>query len=112
MGYAARVMRGVIIDHARARRAEKRGGQFHLTSLQTTALNIVVNVQDLSRISDALDALARAEPQLAEIVDLKYFCGFSFAEIAAMQQASERTIQRRWDKARLYLHHALDRSPL
>jgi len=44
---------------------------------------------------------------LAEIVDLKFFCGFSFAEIAAMRGVSERTIQRNWEKGRLYLHHAI-----
>ena len=47
------------------------------------------------------------EPELAEIVDLKFFCGFSFAEIAAMRGVSERTIQRNWEKGRLYLHHAI-----
>ena len=45
---------------------------------------------------------------LAEIIDLKFFCGFSFAEIAAMRNVSERTIQRSWEKGRLYLHHAID----
>jgi len=107
MGYAARVMRGLIIDHARSRRAEKRGGQFHLTALETDVLDQVVDARELSRIGDALDALACSEPLLAEIVDLKFFCGFSFAEIAAMQQASERTVQRRWEKARIFLHSAL-----
>ena len=58
-------------------------------------------------ISDALDELAEVEPGLAEIVDLKFFCGFSFAEIAAMRGVSERTIQRSWEKGRLYLHHAI-----
>ena len=58
-------------------------------------------------ISDALDELAEVEPALAEIVDLKFFCGFSFAEIAAMRGVSERTIQRSWEKGRLYLHHAI-----
>ena len=52
-----------------------------------------------SCISDALDELAAVEPGLAEIVDLKFFCGFSFAEIAAMRDVSERTIQRGWEKA-------------
>jgi DNA-directed RNA polymerase specialized sigma24 family protein len=60
-------------------------------------------------ISDALDELAEVEPDLAEIIDLKFFCGFSFAEIAAMRGVSERTIQRNWEKGRLYLHHAIGR---
>jgi RNA polymerase sigma factor (TIGR02999 family) len=106
MGYAARVMRGLIIDHARNRRAQKRGGQFHITSLGTEAEN-AVDDRELLRISEALDELAKADPPLAEIVDLKFFCGFTFAEIAAMKDVSERTAQRQWEKARIYLHQKL-----
>jgi DNA-directed RNA polymerase specialized sigma24 family protein len=51
------------------------------------------------------------DPPLAEIVDLKFFCGFSFAEIAAMHGVSERTVQRRWEKARIYLYRAIRQSP-
>jgi DNA-directed RNA polymerase specialized sigma24 family protein len=52
------------------------------------------------------------EPELAEVVDLKFFCGFSFAEIAAMRGSSERTIQRQWDKARIYLRESLKRESI
>jgi RNA polymerase sigma factor (TIGR02999 family) len=106
MGYAARVMRGLIIDHARNHQAQKRGGQFEITSLGAE-LEHPVNDRKLVRISDALDELAKAEPTLAEIVDLKFFCGFSFAEIAAMRDVCERTIQRQWEKARIYLHRSI-----
>ena len=107
MGYAARVMRGLIIDHARERHAQKRGGLFEITSLDTQAMDNAVDHRELARISETLDELGQVEPALAEIVDLKFFCGFSFAEIAAMRNVSERTVQRNWDKARLYLHHKL-----
>lgn len=107
MGYAARVMRGLIIDHARERRAQKRGGLFEITSLDTDAANNAVDHRQLLQISEALDELAKAEPALAEIVDLKFFCGFSFAEIAAMRDVSERTVQRNWEKARIYLHRKI-----
>ena len=50
-------------------------------------------------------------PDLSEVIDLKFFCGFSFAEIAAMRGVSERTIQRHWEKGRLYLHQALASAP-
>ena len=106
MGYAARVMRGLIIDHARNRQAQKRGGQFEITSLETGIEN-GLDESKLDEISQALDELAKAEPALAEIVDLKFFCGFSFAEIAAVRDVSERTIQRQWEKARIYLHRTL-----
>ncbi len=104
--YAARAMRGVIVDHARARRALKRGGAFHLTRCDAPGVG-ERPAEDLSGISDALDALAASDPRLAELVDLKFFCGFSLREIAAMRQVSERTAQRDWNKARLYLHRFL-----
>lgn len=107
MGYAARVMRGLIIDHARSRSAIKRGGQFEITSLGTEVVENAANAKELSSISDALDELAKVEPELSELIDLKFFCGFSFAEIAALQNLSERTVQRKWEKARIYLHRSL-----
>jgi len=107
MGYAARVMRGLIIDHARNRQAQKRGGLFEITSLTTDVLENPVDYLELERIGEALDQLGKAEPSLAEIVDLKFFCGFSFSEIAAMRAVSERTVQRNWEKARIYLHRNL-----
>lgn len=106
--YAARAMRGLIIDYVRERRAVKRGGEFHLTQLDTgIAESVAQDSGDLTQLGDALDELARADPSLAELVELKFFCGFTFAEIAAMRGASERTVQRDWAKARLYLHDAL-----
>jgi RNA polymerase sigma factor (TIGR02999 family) len=107
MGYAARVMRGLIIDHARDRHAQKRGGQFELTSLSTDVVDSRVDDRELTQIGEALNGLAETDPALALIVDLRFFCGFSFAEIAAMQAVSERTVQRKWEKARIYLHRVL-----
>jgi RNA polymerase sigma factor (TIGR02999 family) len=104
MGYAARVMRGLIIDHARSKHAVKRGGQFEITSLATEVAENLADERELTLVSEALDKLAKIEPSLAEVVDLKFFCGFSFAEIAAMRGVSERTVQRQWEKARIYLH--------
>jgi RNA polymerase sigma factor (TIGR02999 family) len=103
IGYAARVMRGLIIDHARNRSATKRGGELEITSLEADVVENPVGAKELSLIGDVLDQLAKVEPDLAEVVDLKFFCGFTFAEISAMQKLSERTVQRRWEKARLYL---------
>ena len=107
MGYASRVMRGLIIDHARSRSAIKRGSEFEITSLEIDVAHNPPNTGELSSISDALDQLAKIEPELAELVDLKFFCGMSFAEIAALHKLSERTVQRRWDKARIYLRQTL-----
>jgi RNA polymerase sigma factor (TIGR02999 family) len=110
MRYAARAMRGLVVDHVRSQRAHKRGGEFHITSLGTENHGGPVNDREIARISDALDELAQIDPDLAHLVDLKYFCGFSFDEIAAMQNISKRTVQRQWEKARIYLHDSLKAS--
>jgi RNA polymerase sigma factor (TIGR02999 family) len=106
MGYASRVMRGLIIDQARNNRAQKRGGQFHITS-SGIEMEKPADSTDLALIGEALDELAKAEPALVEIVDMKFFCGFTFEEIAALKNISERTAQRQWEKARIYLHRTI-----
>jgi len=111
LAYAARAMRGVVIDHVRERQAQKRGGHLHITALDTATAESVAGQVDLLPINDALEELERIEPALAQIVDLKFFCGFSFVEIAALQNVSERTVSRQWEKARTLLHRALRASP-
>jgi RNA polymerase sigma factor (TIGR02999 family) len=106
MAYAARAMRGLIIDYARERRALKRGGAFEFTTLSTDGAEQVAEAEGLQSVSDALEDLARIDRTLAEVVDLKFFCGLSFAEIASLRGVSERTVQRDWEKARL-LHRTL-----
>jgi RNA polymerase sigma factor (TIGR02999 family) len=105
MGYAARVMRGLIIDFVRERRALKRGAAYHITQLPVEIAP--EQGPELTRLSDALDELAAREPRLAEVVDLRYFCGFSFEDIAAQRGTSVRTVQRDWEKARMILFTGL-----
>lgn len=111
LGYASRAMRGLVIDYARRRGAAKRGGEFHLLSLEDEenppAAESTLNAADLEELSEALDQLARVDHDLAELVDLHFFCGLSFVEIAALRNVSDRTVQRDWKKARLILHRAL-----
>jgi RNA polymerase sigma factor (TIGR02999 family) len=107
MGYAARAMRGVIIDHVRGRQALKRGGEFVFTPLDDTLADPAAGPPDLERVGAALDELAALEPRLAEVVELRFFCGFSFEEIAGMWKVSDRTVQRDWAKARIFLHGKL-----
>lgn len=107
MAYAARAMRSLVIDHVRRRQAEKRGGGLEFTELDTSIAEQASDAAPLESISDSLEALAQVEAPLAELVDLKFFCGLTFAEIAALRGVSERTVQRDWEKARLWLHHAL-----
>src|SRR5258708_24696571 len=93
IGYADRVMRGLIIDLVRERRALKRGAAFHITELPAEIMGPKIDEGALARLSEALDELAIHEPRLAEIVDLKYFCGYTFEDIAAQCDMSKRTIQ-------------------
>jgi RNA polymerase sigma factor (TIGR02999 family) len=111
MAYAARVMRGLIIDHARERQALKRGGGFEITSLGTDVAESVADYDQLSTIGAAIDSLASADASLAEVVDLRFFCGFSIPEIATLSGISERTVHRRWEKARIYLRQYLRPEP-
>jgi RNA polymerase sigma factor (TIGR02999 family) len=108
LGYASRAMRGLIIDYARRRQALKRGGAFELTSLPTEVPDDPGDLAQLEQLSDAVERLAAVESRLAQVVDLKYFCGFSLRDIAAIWGVSERTVQRDWEKARLFLHQCLD----
>jgi RNA polymerase sigma factor (TIGR02999 family) len=107
IGYAARVMRGLIIDFVRDRRALKRGGDFHITQLPTQLPDSGQDDGDLSRLSEVLDELAVRDAKLAELVDLKYFCGYTFDEIAAQRGTSTRTVKREWEKVRALLFHQL-----
>ena len=107
MGYAAKVMRHLVVDHARQRGAQKRGGAFHITTLDEDSAAAIADDAEIVRVGAALDELTSVDPELADIVDLKFFCGFSFPEIAQMRGISERTVQRRWEKARMYLRHKI-----
>ena len=107
LAYASRAMRGLIIDYVRSRQALKRGAAFEITSLPTEVPEQAADAEGLQRLSDAIEHLATLEPRLAQVVDLKYFSGFSFTDIASMWGVSDRTVQRDWEKARLLLHRAL-----
>ena len=108
--YAARVMRGLIIDGLRSRQARKRGSAFEMTSIDGKDVGDggpASEAEEMERLGQALDELANLEPEIAHVVDLKFFCGFTFGEIAELRGVSERTVQRHWDKARIYLRHAM-----
>jgi RNA polymerase sigma factor (TIGR02999 family) len=112
IAYAARSMRGIIIDRFRNRRTQKRGGLLDITSLPTELPHVPEDAQSLEveELTDALQSLAAIDERLAECVDLKFFCGLSFGEIAELRGVSERTVQRDWDKARLLLSRLIKES--
>jgi len=107
LGYAARVMRGLIIDFVRERRAVKRGSEFHITQLPTEVAEAIPEERELEQLSEAIDALASQDARLAQVVDLKYFCGYSIEEIAALRGVSARTVLRDWEKARTVLYQQM-----
>jgi RNA polymerase sigma factor (TIGR02999 family) len=107
VSYVARVMRSIVIDHIRERSSLKRGGEFDFTQFDTLAdLRAMGNAEVLS-VNDELQQLAKIDPTLSELVELKFFVGLTFAEIGALRQVSERTVQRDWDKARMLLFSSL-----
>jgi RNA polymerase sigma factor (TIGR02999 family) len=102
--YASRVMRSVIIDAVRERQAERRGGDLERMTLDTQLLDkLPAGEEELLRVDEALEALAQAEPRLAKVVEMRYFGGYTEAEIADALDVNERTVRRDWDKARLLL---------
>lgn len=109
LAYASRAMRGLVIDYARRRRARKRGRQLEITLVgdELPSDDAMRTTAELEQIGDALDELATIDPALAELVDLHFFCGFPFTEIAALRGVSERTVQRDWRKARVLLHRTM-----
>jgi RNA polymerase sigma factor (TIGR02999 family) len=107
LAYAARAMRGLMLDYARRRQAKKRGGEFHITSSGVDAAANDVRPDELEQLDGALNTLATVDPSLAQVVDLHFFGGFSLNEIASLRGVSERTVQRSWRKARLLLHRVL-----
>lgn len=106
--YAARVMRSVIVDFARARLAERRGGEaVHVVLDTDLGDRLAAPETDVLRVHEALEVLAKADDKLAQIVELRYFAGLKEAEIAELLGQSERTVRRQWDKAKLLLTAAL-----
>jgi RNA polymerase sigma factor (TIGR02999 family) len=106
LAYASRAMRGLVIDYARRRQAMKRDRQLEITLTEAGSASEPA-AEELILLDEALVDLAKVDPELAGMVDLHFFCGFSFSEIAAMRGVSERTAQREWRKARMLLHNVL-----
>jgi len=106
--YASRVMRSVIIDSVRERQAERRGGDLLELTLNTEMVaNLPSGEEELLNIHEALSSLEVSEPRLAKVVEMRYFGGYSEAEIAETLELTERTVRRDWNKARLLLRAML-----
>jgi RNA polymerase sigma factor (TIGR02999 family) len=102
--YAASAMRSVVVDYARQRLAQKRGGDLHRVAELPEDLEGGVRLdEETLGLDEALTRLAGVDPRLAQVVELRYFTGLSELEIATLLKCSERSIRRDWQKARLYL---------
>lgn len=112
-GIAARTMRQILVDHARAESAQKRGsGAIHTTLSAADSLpDPAMAAEDMLVLDDALAALERASERAAEIVHLRYFGGMTDAEIAALLGIDESTVRRDWSKARGWLHRRMSATP-
>lgn len=100
---AAKAMRQILVDHVRARSADKRGGQWVQTQLTDRLAVTDGDRVDLLALDEALTRLQARDGELAEIVEAYFFAGFTFEEIADIRQTGERTIRRQWEVARLFL---------
>ena len=102
--YAASAMRSVIVDYARQRLAQKRGGNLHrVTELPENIEGGLSLDEDMLGLDTALNRLSSVDPRLTQVVELRYFAGLSELEIAALLQRSERSVRRDWQKARMFL---------
>jgi RNA polymerase sigma factor (TIGR02999 family) len=106
---AARVMRQIVIDHARARAALRRGGDVHVATLDTTALQAAADDrnEEVLALDAALDRLARVDPALGALVEMRFYAGLELAEISTVQQRSERSLKRDWRRARAFLQREI-----
>jgi RNA polymerase sigma factor (TIGR02999 family) len=107
-GYAASVMRSIIVDEIRQRRAERRGGSAVHVELDTgVGDGLAADDEQVLRVHEALDALSALDGRLGKVVEMRYFAGLTEAEIGELLGVTERTVRRDWDKARILLFEAL-----
>jgi RNA polymerase sigma factor (TIGR02999 family) len=110
-GVAARLMRFVLVDCARSRRALKRGGAVQMITLHDTALPAGSRVPDVLEMNDALDQLAKVDERKARVVEMRYFGGMSREEISAALAVSVGTIKRDLRLGEAFLRHLLLNEP-
>jgi RNA polymerase sigma factor (TIGR02999 family) len=104
MAYVSKVLRAVIVDFARRRSAERRGGQAEHVSLDAVALEpLQVIDPEVERLTAALDVLEKTDPRLKQVVEMRYFAGMNDAEIAEVLGVTPRTVGRDWVRAKLLL---------
>jgi RNA polymerase sigma factor (TIGR02999 family) len=108
MAYVSQVLRAVIVDFARKRSADRRGGgQVHVTLDTDVADSVAAADADVEHIASALDVLDTTDPRLRKVVEMRYFGGMTDSEIGEALGVTPRTVGRDWERARLLLSVAL-----
>lgn len=108
MAYASRVMRSVIIDYVRSRKAERHGGGQAMLTLNTGVANQNFSEPQLESLGDALESLERIDERAHRVVEMRYFGGMEIDEIAEFLSISPATVKRDWVKARAFLLNAMN----
>jgi RNA polymerase sigma factor (TIGR02999 family) len=101
--YAAKTMRNIVIDFARRRQAERHGGAAERVTLDSRLLGDGAQDASVIDVDVALRELEALDPALAEVVEMRFFGGYTDAEIAVAMEIAERTVRRHWDKARAFI---------
>jgi len=110
LAYAASTMRSIVVDSIRRRRSERHGGDVvHVTLGTQAAAELGASEEEILEVHSALDFLAKVNPRLAQVVEMRYFLGLGDEEIGAALGASGRTIRREWERARLLLASIMER---
>jgi len=110
LAYAARVMRSIVVDFVRQRLAKRRGGDDQRVTLKTEIRDSTpASEEQIMQVDEALEELALLDPRLVEVVEMRYFAGFTVEQIAESRGVTTRTIRRDWEKARLLLCAALQK---
>lgn len=105
--YAATAMRHILVDEARRRLAEKRGGGGERVDLESLTIPLDAEAQHVVAIDQALTALMQQSPRLAQVIEMRFFAGMSVEDTAAALDMNPRSVVRDWQKARMFLHRAL-----
>jgi RNA polymerase sigma factor (TIGR02999 family) len=106
--FASRAMRHILVDHARSMSAARRGGGRIRIPLEEMVVGAPDDLADVLGVDEAIDQLAERHPRMARVVELRFFGGFTVPEVAEVMQASVRTVEREWTRAKVYLQESLD----
>ena len=109
-GIAAHLMRQILVEYARSRNADKRGGAMVKLAIDSVNEPSIKPDLDIVALDDALNDLARIDPQQSRVVELRFFSGLSIEDTAEVMGISESTVKRDWNTARVWLYRELDRT--